>query len=136
MAETTIAVVREGAACVITLNRAVSRAMMGEIIEAARAAERDPDVAAVILTGGAAGFSSGADLNEARAVKTTDQALGYFGGWHRLTTALEELRKPVIAAIEGFCMTGGLELALACDLRIAGDASSFAITSARIGTVA
>src|SRR6516164_3694648 len=101
MAETTIAVVREGAACVITLNRpdkrnAVSRAMMGEIIEAARAAERDKDVVAVILTGGAAGFSSGADLNEARAVATTDQALAYFGGWHRLTTALEGLRKPVI----------------------------------------
>jgi enoyl-CoA hydratase/carnithine racemase len=137
----TIAATRDGAACVITLDRpdkrnAVSRAMMREIIAAAQHAERDPDVVAVILTGGATGFSSGADLNEAREIKTTDQALGYFGQWHRLTTALEGLRKPVIAAIEGFCMTGGLELALACDLRIAGDASRFAITSARIGTVA
>jgi enoyl-CoA hydratase/carnithine racemase len=46
------------------------------------------------------------------------------------------LNKPVIAAIEGFCITGGCEFALACDLRIAGEGATFAITSSRIGTIA
>jgi enoyl-CoA hydratase/carnithine racemase len=56
--------------------------------------------------------------------------------WHRLNSTLEKLVKPAIAAIEGFCMTGGCEMALACDLRVAGQGASFAITSSRIGTAA
>jgi enoyl-CoA hydratase/carnithine racemase len=55
--------------------------------------------------------------------------------WRRFHRTLEELSKPVIAAIEGFCLTGGFELTLACDLRIAGEGSSFGITSSKIGTV-
>jgi enoyl-CoA hydratase/carnithine racemase len=50
--------------------------------------------------------------------------------------ALERCPKPVIAAISGFCLTGGLELALACDLRVAAESARFGITSSRIGTVA
>src|SRR5258707_10138582 len=122
MVYTTIEVARDGAAAVITFKRpdkrnAVSVAMMREITAAAREAEKDVGIFGVILTGGATGFSAGADLNEARAVKTTDQALAYFAHWHRLTAALEGLRKPVIAAIEGYCMTGGLHLPAACELR-------------------
>jgi enoyl-CoA hydratase/carnithine racemase len=56
--------------------------------------------------------------------------------WRRLNKAQEDNAKPTIAAIEGFCYTGGLELALACDLRVAAENATFAITSARIGTVA
>jgi enoyl-CoA hydratase/carnithine racemase len=70
------------------------------------------------------------------AVSNAADGLRYFQNLHRLNATLEGLSKPVIAAIEGFCMTGGCEMALACDLRVAGDGASFAITSARIGTVA
>lgn len=137
----TIVSLRDGPSCVITLNRpdkrnAISTAMMQELMAALRAAEADEAVRGVIITGGASFFAAGADLNEALQVKTAAQGMHYFKRWHTLNATIEELAKPVIAAIEGFCITGGLELALACDLRVAGQGASFAITSARIGTVA
>jgi enoyl-CoA hydratase/carnithine racemase len=130
-----------GAAAVITLNRpdkrnAISTKLMDEVIDALSTSDRDPEVRAVILTGGDSYFAAGADLNEALQVKTAEQGMSYFKRWHRLNQAIEDLGKPVIAAIEGFCITGGLELALACDLRVAGEGSTFAITSSKIGTVA
>ncbi len=137
----TIKVINDGAAAVITLNRpdkrnAISTQLMDEVIAALGAANLDPSIRAVILTGGPSYFAAGADLNEALQVKTAEQGMNYFKRWHRLNQCIEELGKPVIAAIEGFCITGGLELALACDLRVAGEGSTFAITSSKIGTVA
>jgi enoyl-CoA hydratase/carnithine racemase len=134
-------VATDGPACVITLNRpdkrnAVSVQMMQELIAAMKAAEADAAIRAVIITGGSSFFAAGADLNEALQVKTAAQGIEYFKRWHTLNATIEELAKPVIAAIEGFCITGGLELALACDLRVAAEGSTFAITSSRIGTVA
>ena len=137
----TIAIERRDTSLVITLKRperrnAVSLEMMSELIAAVDAAEDDAAVRAIIITGGNEYFSAGADLTEAVKVKTATDGKRYFNSWHRLNERLETSSKPVIAAIEGFCMTGGLELALACDLRVAGEGASFAITSARIGTVA
>lgn len=131
---------RDGAAFVITLQRperrnALSRQAVADIIDAARQGEADAAARAVILTGGLQYFSAGADLTEAAEVQR-DTAAEYFRGFHRLAAMLEALQKPVLAAIEGFCFTGGLELALACDIRIGAEGSSYAITSARIGTVA
>jgi enoyl-CoA hydratase/carnithine racemase len=141
MSYNSILVRREGPAAIITLNRperrnAISLAMMSEIMAAAQDVDADAEVRALIVTGGSQYFSAGADLTEALQVKTPAEASGYFGSLHKLNASLEALRKPVIAAIEGFCMTGGCELALACDVRIAGEGASFAITSARIGTMA
>jgi enoyl-CoA hydratase/carnithine racemase len=137
----TIVPSQDGPARVITMNRpdkrnAVSTLMMREIALELKAAEEDSSTRAIIITGGPTFFSAGADLNEALQVKSAAQGTTYFGKWHELNTAIEETPKPVIAAIEGFCITGGLEFALACDLRIAGEGSTFAITSSRIGTVA
>jgi len=141
MSYETIRVDNDGVAAVITLNRpdkrnAISTKLMDEVIAALGTADLDPAIRAVILTGGPSYFAAGADLNEALQVKTAEQGMNYFKRWHRLNEVIEELGKPVIAAIEGFCITGGLELALACDLRVAGEGSSFAITSSKIGTVA
>jgi enoyl-CoA hydratase/carnithine racemase len=136
----TIVTRQSGPSFIVTLNRphrrnAVNLQMMEEIIAAARQAEDEPTVRAMIITGGKEFFSAGADLNEALAVKSPTAGVNYFGHWHQLNATLEKLGKPVIAAIEGFCMTGGCEMALACDIRIAAESASFAITSSRIGTV-
>jgi enoyl-CoA hydratase/carnithine racemase len=141
MTYATIKVRREGPVEVVTLNRperrnAISLAMMAEIGAAVQAAEADRAVRALVITGGTEFFSAGADLTEAIGVKTPADGLAYFGSLHRLTASLEALSKPVVAAIEGFCLTGGCELALACDVRVAGEGARFAITSSRIGTVA
>ena len=140
MAFDTILTNRDGASFVITLNRpdrrnAFSIQMMKEIAEACREAENDPAIRAVIVTGGLKYFSAGADLNEAMAIKTTADGVAYMTNWETLNNAIERLTKPVIAAIEGFCMTGGWEFVMACDLRIAAENATFALTSSRIGTV-
>ncbi|MGC4395685.1 enoyl-CoA hydratase/isomerase family protein [Hydrogenophaga crocea] len=141
MSYQTISTRKEGPAFVIELNRperrnAVSEQMMDDIMAAFLEVEARKDVSAIVISGGKDYFSAGADLNEAFQVKTAQEGRRYFSHWHRLNDALEQSSKPVIAAIEGFCMTGGLELALAADLRVASENATFAITSARIGTVA
>jgi len=141
MAFETIRLDIDGPAAVVTLNRperrnALSIQCMEEIIAAAGQAEADPAVRAVILWGGTEYFSAGADLTDAIKVKSAVQGVEYFRRFHALNDTLETLAKPVIAAIEGFCMTGGCEVAMACDIRIAGEGASFAITSSKIGTVA
>jgi enoyl-CoA hydratase/carnithine racemase len=130
----------DGAAYVITLNNpqrrnAISIKMTKEIAEACKAAEADASVRAVILTGGREYFSAGADLNEAGAIKSFLDAYTHMKNWETLTETIEMLQKPVIAAVEGFAITGGWELAMACDIRIAGEGASFMLTGSRIGTV-
>ena len=140
MAFDTILTSRDGASLVITLNcpdrrNAFSIQMMKEVAEACHEAEKDPAIRAVIVTGGLKYFSAGADLNEAMAIKTTADGVAYMTNWETLNNAIERLTKPVIAAIEGFCMTGGWEFVMACDIRIAAENATFALTSSRIGTV-
>jgi enoyl-CoA hydratase/carnithine racemase len=141
MAYETIITKKEGPAFVITLNRpekrnAISIVAMGELMDAAAKAEDDPEVRGIVITGNEKFFSAGADLNDAQALSSPSETVAYMRRWHKLCRAFEENGKAVIAAIEGFCMTGGCEFALACDIRIGAEGSSYAITSSRIGTVA
>ncbi|MBB6181929.1 enoyl-CoA hydratase/isomerase family protein [Pseudorhizobium flavum] len=141
MAYELITVEKSGHALVVTFNRpaqrnAISVAVMDELTAAAEEAERDSEVRGIIVTGGENYFSAGADLNDAQSLSDPAGTIAYLKRWHRLTRAFEEHNKPVIAAIEGFCMTGGCEFAMACDIRIGAEGSTYAITSARIGTVA
>ena len=137
----TIKVERDGGAFVLQLHRpdnrnAINLQMMEEVERAVADASQDRGVFGVIVTGGDRYFSAGADLKEAlEKMDTTSHRLDYTASWRRLNSVLENCPKPVIAAIEGFCITGGFELALACDLRVAGEKSQFAITSSKIGTV-
>jgi enoyl-CoA hydratase/carnithine racemase len=136
MGDGTITVIRHDTAALIRLDRpearnAISMALMRDLTEAVRSASGDAGVRSVVIAGNDRAFSSGRDLKEASRT-TSAQAVE---AWSHLTETMERAPVPIIAAIEGYCLTGGLELALACDIRIAGENATFAITSARLGTV-
>lgn len=132
---------RRGVAAILTLNRPESRnSLSGSLLRAIAAAvrelDRDPQVRGIAITGSDESFCAGADLNEALATTALPDILTFLDNFRDANAAIEASRKPVIAAVRGYCLTGGLELALACDLRIAGDNAKFGITSAKIGSVA
>jgi enoyl-CoA hydratase/carnithine racemase len=136
----TIEVSKAGPAAIIRFNRpakrnAISFAMMDEIEEALRSLDTDAEVRGIIFTGGDAFFSSGVDLNAMKDMSSPAKFADYMTRWRRLNKSLETHSKPIIAAIEGFCLTGGLELALGCDLRVGAEGAQFTITSSKIGTV-
>lgn len=109
---------------------AISMDLMAEL-SAAIAAFPGAGVRSIVIAGNDRVFSSGRDLKEASRTTGSDAV----DAWLRLTDALESAAVPIIAAIEGYCLTGGLELALACDIRIAGAKATFGITSSKLGTI-
>lgn len=128
------------AVAVVTINRpearnALSREVRRSLIAAMREAEGRDDVAAVVLTGADPAFCAGLDLKELGA--GTDSLAGAGasggGGGSSVTGPLPNMSKPVIGAVNGVAITGGLELALACDFLIASDRARFADTHARVG---
>ena len=137
----TIIVKRQNPAAIITLNRpecrnALSVELITEVEQALRALDDDSDVSAVVLTGSAQAFSAGMDLNEAVEITSPVDYMRWNRLFRSLTYTIEHHLKPIIAAINGYCLTGGLELSLACDIRVAGPGATFGITSSKIGSVA
>jgi enoyl-CoA hydratase/carnithine racemase len=131
----------EGPTAVVTLCRpekynALSAQLLVELEQALAALESREAVRSVVLSGGPRFFSAGADLDEAVTITEPRDYLEFNRRWRRLTYTIEHLMLPVVAAVDGYCLTGGLEIALACDFRIAGEGAKFGITSAKIGSVA
>lgn len=133
---------REGAVGVLTLNRpevlnAMNEALLDALDEALDEAQADPEVRAVVLAAaGEKAFCVGADLKERAQEDTegvTEDPLGV--RVKRAFGRLEALPKAVIAAIHGYCLGGGLELALACDLRVAADDARFGFPEAKVGSM-
>jgi enoyl-CoA hydratase/carnithine racemase len=129
---------REGAACVITLTRpeklnALSHALEAEL-EAALASDDVRTSRVVVVTGDGRAFCAGADLTE-----FSDRNLGAILEYYRATGDVYEhvaaLPQPSIAAIHGWCLGGGLELALACDFRVADETSRLGLPEVAIGIV-
>ena len=100
-------------------------------------ANADPAVKVLLLHGGGTGvFAAGADISEFPVIYGTEADARHSGQTiARALAALEDSPKPVIAAIEGPCIGGGVSLAVACDLRIATTRATFGITPARLGLV-
>ena len=113
---------------------ALTAAMWGALPELMARAAADPAVRVIVLRGaGTRAFSAGADISEFESQRAGDAVHTYDNLNHAAFDALTLSVKPTIAMIQGFCLGGGLGLALACDLRIADDTAQFAITAAKLG---
>ena len=104
------------------------------LADALTAINADLSVRAVVLTGRGGAFCAGDDLRE--AATRGDAQLAAVLGFNDLMDQVQACRVPLIAAIDGWCLGGGLELALACDIRIASDRASFAASGVNIGLMA
>ncbi|MDA8124989.1 MAG: enoyl-CoA hydratase-related protein [Deltaproteobacteria bacterium] len=123
---------------IITLNRpevrnAIDLTMREEVAQALSAFEQDGEVRAIILTGGGKDFAAGADI--AAMVEKTALEQFYRLSLVELTFQLEKTSKPIIAAIAGFCLGGGCELAMACDVRIAAKSAKLGQAEINVGII-
>ncbi|MBI3998419.1 MAG: enoyl-CoA hydratase/isomerase family protein [Armatimonadetes bacterium] len=135
MAYANLLVEREGAIAIIILNRpkvlnALNQDTMNELVGALEALDRDDEIRCVILTGSDRAFAAGADVNEMAQATPVDMLSGYrFQQWERI----RKLSKPLIAAVRGYALGGGCELAMLCDMIIAGESARFGQPEINIG---
>lgn len=121
----------------ITLNRpqalnALNSRLLEEMLVALDGFAADDAVGAVVITGSEKAFAAGADIKEMKDLTLMDTYVGdYLGGWDRLAS----FRKPIIAAVSGFALGGGCELALACDFIIAGENAKFGQPEITLGII-
>jgi enoyl-CoA hydratase len=132
-----ILVEKHGAVGLIRLNRpqalnALSAALMEDLDAALEAFEADPAIGAIVLTGSEKAFAAGADIKEMQDKTFADAFLGDFvSKWERLT----RVRKPVVAAVAGFALGGGCEIAMMCDFILAADNAKFGQPEIKLGVI-
>jgi enoyl-CoA hydratase len=127
----------EGHVGLIQLNRpqalnALSGQLQREAADALEAFERSPDVRCVIITGNERAFSAGADIKE-MSHRSSGEMLNRFSG--SILTTVRHARKPIIAAVSGYCFGGGCEIALSCDLIVASETAQFGQPEIKIGVI-
>ena len=129
-----------GAIATLTVNRpnalnALNREVLGEILDVLHRIQRDPSIRVLIVTGaGERAFVAGADV-AAMAAMSTLEGVDFSKFGHHVMNLIEELPIPVIAAVNGFALGGGLELALACDLILASDKARFGQPEINLGLI-
>lgn len=123
---------------IVRLNRpnalnALSQALIDQLLAALRAFDNDPDVGAIVLTGSEKAFCAGADIKELKDLTFVNAFMGNF--LHSLCDGVTSIRKPLIAAVHGFALGGGCELAMMCDIIYAADDAFFGLPEVKIGTI-
>jgi enoyl-CoA hydratase/carnithine racemase len=135
-AEPLVEVRAEGEACVVILRRERKLNALSAALEAALGDALDRpevrDARAVVITGGARAFSAGADVSELRDADPAS-ILAYYRATGDVYERVAALPQPTIAAIAGWCLGGGFELALACDFRVAEEGAVFGLPEVAIG---
>jgi enoyl-CoA hydratase len=131
----TLLVERRDAVTLVTLNRpqalnALNAQLLAELLDVCRAYDADSDQRCMVVTGSAKAFAAGADIKEMQAQGFADMyAADYFAGWDRFAAT----RKPVIAAVAGYALGGGCELAMMCDFILAADTAKFGQPEIKLG---
>lgn len=138
MAYETLLVDQEDGTCVIRLNRpealnALNGKLMGELVKALQAADADDQVRVIVLTGSEKAFAAGADVKEMADKTYTDVMFSNLYGAE--VDAISAIRKPIIAAVSGYCLGGGCELAMMCDFILAADTVKFGQPEINLGII-
>lgn len=137
MAYETILVEKKGRVGLITLNRpkalnALNTDVMNEVTSAARDFDNDAKIGAIVITGSEKAFAAGADIKQMKDLSYIEAYnQDFFEGW----SALARTRKPVIAAVAGYALGGGCELAMMCDFIIAADTARFGQPEITLGVM-
>jgi enoyl-CoA hydratase len=132
-----IATETRGRVGIIRLNRpqalnALNVALNAELAQAVAAFDADSGIGCMLITGSEKAFAAGADIKEMADKSTVDVFMGDFAGaWH----AVSQARKPIVAAVAGFALGGGCELAMQCDLIIAADTAQFGQPEIALGII-
>lgn len=134
----TIVVTREEPIAVVQLNRpdvlnALNEELMGELLDALRELDDDPAIRCIVLTGSDKAFAAGADIKETFVTATPVTMLA-----QDLTTKWEGIRKikkPIIAAVSGYALGGGCELAMTCDIVVASETAQFGQPEINLGII-
>lgn len=133
----TIKVERRERVGLITLDRpealnALNTLLMTEVVAAAEAFDHDPEIGCLVLTGSERAFAAGADIKEMASLDFVDAYRDdLFAQWDRFA----RLRKPVVAAVAGYALGGGCELAMACDILLAADNAKFGQPEIKLGVI-
>ena len=134
----TILVQREEPIAVVQLNRpdvlnALNEELMGELLEALRALDDDEAIRCIVITGNERAFAAGADIKESFVTATPVSMLAqdFTTKWE----GIRKIRKPIIAAVSGYALGGGCELAMTCDIIVASETAQFGQPEVNLGII-
>jgi enoyl-CoA hydratase len=128
---------RDGKVGIVTLNRpkelnALNMQLVGELADALEEFDADSEIGCMVITGaGDRAFAAGADIKEMSDKSPIDMMLSGFGAWQRI----KQIRKPLIAAVGGYALGGGCELAMNCDMIVASENARFGQPEINLGII-
>src|SRR6266571_176419 len=137
MTYSTLLVSKQDGYAIVQFNRpevlnALNIKLMEELVEALESLDKDDDVRAVIITGNDKAFAAGADIKEMSDASAVEMIIrDQFARWDRI----RKIKKPLIAAVSGFALGGGCELAMTCDIIIASETAKFGQPEINIGVM-